>query len=403
MIRSIQHFSRSRFDLHDMEEEEIENEEQDLFEVIEELTTTGLADLDEDYMKKLKTRCKHSNEVLEESYHELLKQLGKQHAEIRYSSFQVMSELFSQSHYFRELVTRDLPRIFVFTVETEPHKHPLPLPLKVGKKLKLFTLKVFFQWYKKYAKSYRRIALAYEFLRDIKKVNFSVLERKVIEEKNIEDELKEKEEKRRKNKLEQIDIQIYDRFNDFKKNIDVIENCFDLILPKVEESGACKEMSKENDDNYGDDSDTEEAISTNPETGFIGSETGIHNKNYSVTIEFSSQLEIIEDETNTDIIKRLDELNDEIEQQNIFAKKWMRTLVKYKETDQDKIEKVRDLNKSFASVRSKYLKMKINRIPGTRDSDDEFIDVPEKEPVKIDVTDKDKTKENKGKIFRSSN
>lgn len=54
-------------------------------------------------------------------------QLAKQHAEIRLSSFQIINELFTRSHIFRELLISDFQKFARLVTETDPH-HPLPPP-----------------------------------------------------------------------------------------------------------------------------------------------------------------------------------------------------------------------------------------------------------------------------------
>jgi len=62
--------------------------------LIEKLVTSGKATLDEATMKRLKSRCKHSDACLEHTFHILLSQLLKDHSEVRFSAFQITNELF---------------------------------------------------------------------------------------------------------------------------------------------------------------------------------------------------------------------------------------------------------------------------------------------------------------------
>lgn len=45
-----------------------------------------------------------SNDCIDHVYHSLMSQLNQEHAEIRLSAFQIVSELFSRSHHFRTLL-----------------------------------------------------------------------------------------------------------------------------------------------------------------------------------------------------------------------------------------------------------------------------------------------------------
>ena len=101
-------------------------------DLIEELTTTGSKHLDVKTLKKLKNLCKTSkddvrktskddvrktskDDVLQEAYNVLIAQMEKNHAEIRFSSFQVIAELFSRSHFFRKLILNNLYLVFLLT------------------------------------------------------------------------------------------------------------------------------------------------------------------------------------------------------------------------------------------------------------------------------------------------
>ena len=93
-------------------------------DLIEELTTTGSKHLDVKTLKKLKNLCKTSkddvrktskDDALQEAYNVLIAQMEKNHAEIRFSSFQVIAELFSRSHFFRKLILNNLYLVFLLT------------------------------------------------------------------------------------------------------------------------------------------------------------------------------------------------------------------------------------------------------------------------------------------------
>nr|XP_015816336.2 UV-stimulated scaffold protein A isoform X3 [Nothobranchius furzeri] len=83
------------------------SQRQQLSELVEDLTTSGQMQLNQDKMKKLKNICRVSNECIDHVYHSAMSQLNQDHAEIRLSAFQVISELFSRSHHFRTLLVEN--------------------------------------------------------------------------------------------------------------------------------------------------------------------------------------------------------------------------------------------------------------------------------------------------------
>uniref|UniRef100_A0A1A8ME44 UV-stimulated scaffold protein A n=1 Tax=Nothobranchius pienaari TaxID=704102 RepID=A0A1A8ME44_9TELE len=67
------------------------SQRQQLSELVEDLTTSGQMQLNQDKMKKLKNICRVSNECIDHVYHSAMSQLNQDHAEIRLSAFQVIS------------------------------------------------------------------------------------------------------------------------------------------------------------------------------------------------------------------------------------------------------------------------------------------------------------------------
>ena len=68
----------------------------------------------------------------------------------------------------------------------------------------------------------------------VSQVNFSAINAEVKEEDRKERVKKEKERKRIQSKLDQIDMQMYDSYNDIMKNVKEMENCFKLFFPTID-------------------------------------------------------------------------------------------------------------------------------------------------------------------------
>ena len=98
-----------------------------------------------------------SDETLLHPLHDaLMKQLTKDHSEIRLSAFQVIVEIFERSYKFRCLVVNSLQDILMQTLETEPCR-PLPLPKEAKNKLKTLALSTVHGWVSKYGNAYRYV------------------------------------------------------------------------------------------------------------------------------------------------------------------------------------------------------------------------------------------------------
>jgi len=334
-------------------------------DIIEELTTTGKQNyLNEEHLNKLCSLCRHSPDNLKLTYTLLSKQLEKQHAEIRYSSFQVIDQLFLRSHVFRELVLFSLQDIFVLCMDTSKHR-PLPPPSYLKNKLKKFALKKFYFWYKKFGKGYRKLVLGFEYLRDMCKVKFEEMDIQTLaEQEKIKQERKEDYDLRR-SKLDQVDMQFEDQKINIDSDIQEMENCFEILVQKVG-SGDCSNPSE---------------ASANDVTGEpFGNEAGITSYNFSLAVEISTKKIIQETSDNEHIISRLQELFMENRRHENKAKRWLNVLLKCGSSDQGKIQKLQSLKNILTALCSKYLELDIKEAVVSSDDDEgeEFVEVPEK-------------------------
>ena len=103
------------------------------------------------------------------AYELLLTHLSKDHAEVRFSSFQVIEELFPRSHLFRELLISDFRKFASLVAGTDP-RLPLPLPKPAADQLKEKSLLAIRKWNDKYGDGYPKLKLGYNYLKVNKKV-----------------------------------------------------------------------------------------------------------------------------------------------------------------------------------------------------------------------------------------
>lgn len=115
--------------------------------------------------------CRLSNGYIDHFYHLVMTQLNQDHAEIRFSAFQMTTELFSRSHHFRVLLVTNLQEFLELTVETDVEQ-PLPPPKEVARKLKTQAIQTVQSWQSTYGEAYKKLALGYHYLKQVKKVNY---------------------------------------------------------------------------------------------------------------------------------------------------------------------------------------------------------------------------------------
>lgn len=360
------------------------NEDVDLLnDSIEELTTTGKPELDADEMSRLKALCKKSERNVRLAYGLLDEQLRKNHSEIRYSAFQIMCELFTRSHVFRELLVANLHVIFMLTLGTNKD-HIIPPPLYVAKKLKKFALLEYNKWFSRYSKGYPKLQLGFEFLKNVKKIKFTDLHVQTLAEQERAANRKEKEDALNRSKLQQVDIQFHDQSDSMQSNIEQMQRCFQLIIPKC---GI--EDKNENKTGIAEDEPFNEVAHID-----VGNEAGLVSSKFAITVEINREQKIHETSDNVDILKRLQELHKEVCKQVIIVKRWLNILVKCKSEGSQQIKHVLHLKNSLTAMCDQYRELNICHAENEQSSDEEdaddgeFIDVPEKQHVVISKSEK---------------
>lgn len=204
-----------------------------LSELVEELTTSGQPQLNEDKMKEVKKICKVSNDCLDHVYHSIMSQLNQEHAEIRLSAFQIASELFSRSHHFRTLLVDNLQEFLELTVETDSEQ-PLPPPKEVAKKLRCLAIQTVQSWQASYGTAYKKLALGYHFLKQVKKVDFQDAEARTVAERRREEERQSKMARIYKERVEAASKDMEESQQEMEANMTEMESCMRLLFPEFD-------------------------------------------------------------------------------------------------------------------------------------------------------------------------
>ncbi|NXS29168.1 UVSSA protein, partial [Pomatostomus ruficeps] len=204
--------------------------DQRLAELVEELTTSGEPRLDPGKMKELKKICKSSEEHISHAYHLLVTRLQEEHAEMRFSAFQVVQELFARSHQFRTLLISNFQEFLELTVETD-HEQPLPPPKEVAQKLRKAAIKAVQDWHEKYGEAYKQLSLGYHFLKQNKKVDFQDVHARTVAERRREEEKQKRLENIYKEKVKRTEKEMEEMSQEIADTLTEMENCFQLLMP----------------------------------------------------------------------------------------------------------------------------------------------------------------------------
>ncbi|XP_046874160.1 UV-stimulated scaffold protein A [Hypomesus transpacificus] len=198
--------------------------------LVEELTTSGEPQLNQDKMKELKKLCKASNDYIEHVYNLLMSQLAQEHAEIRLSAFHMAAELFSRSHHFRLLLVSDFQDFLDLTVETDSDQ-PLPPPKEVARKLKTLAIQTIQAWHASYGEAYKKLALGYHFLKQVKKVDFNDVQARTLAERKREEEKQRRLDRIYKEKVEKATMDMEESCEEIQECLTEMDTCMKLLLP----------------------------------------------------------------------------------------------------------------------------------------------------------------------------
>ena len=415
---------------------------EELREIVSNLTTSGSPSLDNNLLKKLKAICKKSEVYVNHTYHLVLTQLKKNHAEIRLSSFQIINELFIRSHALRELLLTDFQIFMELTVETDP-KQPLPPPTAVAKRLKEKSLQAIESWYEKFGPHYKKLDLGYNYLKRVKKVEFNAVTARTEAERRQSEERAQRKRNFINGQIIRVENEMAEMTEEMELCVVEIENCFKLLLPHPDEfdtyyagSAVVNESnvgdivtSDYQDQEVKDDSEMQASfesrnlpVNDSREDASSGSlindpehdatphqdnkneqllsNHGLGTRSYQLSIEVDARgPQIKETDDNSIVLKTIQEMHKEMTHKHLpMINKWLSVLTKGEGTQQ-KIKQLIDLKRTLESARDKFLELKvtpmvegrdkISRISASDDDDDdddeedEFEDVPEKEGLEL--------------------
>ncbi|KAF1471216.1 UV-stimulated scaffold protein A, partial [Eudyptula minor novaehollandiae] len=204
--------------------------DQRLAELVEELTTSGEPRLEPGRMKELKRICKSSDEHISHAYHLLMTRLNEEHAEMRFSAFQIVQELFVRSHQFRTLIISNFQEFLELTVGID-HDQPLPPPKEVAQKLRKAAIKSVQDWHEKYGEAYKKLSLGYRFLKQNKKVDFQDVHARTVAERRREEEKQKRLDNIYKEKAKRAEKEMEEMSQEVADTLTEMENCFQLLMP----------------------------------------------------------------------------------------------------------------------------------------------------------------------------
>lgn len=412
-----------------------------LSELVEELTTSGQPELNQNKLKEVKKLCKASDDCIDHVYHSIMSQLNQEHAEIRLSAFQIASELFDRSHHFRTLLVDNFQEFLELTVETDLEQ-PLPPPKEVAKKLKSLAIKTVQSWQATYGSAYKKLALGYHFLKQVKKVDFQDVEARTLAERRREEERRSRLERLYKDKREAASRDMEDSYEEIEATLTELESCMKLLFPEFEltdvkevepsssspnlqaaneneEQPCCsKDLTEQKDEEFTkelqnqetknehsfdreevltpesesqtEDDESSEEDEPQKEDVFIRN-SGLISHAYSLDLNLSTGLHVKENEDNEAVVSTVRDLHKLITTKHLpTVQGWVQIFTK-SGAEQSLLRRALDLKKSLEAALQKHDELHIDYKARVRqvmkasadgdddEDDDDFDEVPEKE------------------------
>ncbi|XP_051715894.1 UV-stimulated scaffold protein A [Ctenopharyngodon idella] len=388
-----------------------------LSQLVEELTTSGEPQLNQDKMKEVKKICKVSNDYIDHFYHLIMTQLNQEHAEIRLSAFQMVSEIFSRSHHFRGLLITNFQEFLELTVETDAEQ-PLPPPKEVARKLRTLAIQTVQSWHAMYGEAYKKLSLGYHFLKQIKKVDFQDVEARTLAERKRQEEKQKRLERIYKEKLEKAKQEMEEMTTGIEETLTEMNNCIKLLATDdlnlfneeaaVSNTGAedksdqpccSKDLSneqngkmteKKNDGGQTDESSDESDMEQVPEEDAFLRSTGLMSYKYQLELDVCTDLKVRETEENEALVNTVRDLHRLVTTRHLpVVQSWIQVFTKVG-VEEELMRRATELKKSLDHALRKHEDLHIDyknrerrvmRAPedGEDDDEDDFVDVPEKE------------------------
>ena len=170
-----------------------------------------------------------SDAYVVEVFKVLMHHLNEKHSEIRLATLNIMKDLFTRSHTFRELLAADFQNFSKLVLDIDP-KAPLPPPPAALKQLKVTAMKTIKEWYEVYGAAYKKLKIGFLYLKNSKAVDFEDFEARSLQERLRIEERETKVNLMKQEKLSAIQKEISDEETEMLDCIAQLKNGFSLLV-----------------------------------------------------------------------------------------------------------------------------------------------------------------------------
>uniref|UniRef100_A0A0N5APB5 UV-stimulated scaffold protein A n=1 Tax=Syphacia muris TaxID=451379 RepID=A0A0N5APB5_9BILA len=328
-------------------------------------------ELDKKELNEIKHVVRGNCGVIPGLVNSLFYSLQHEECEGRLAVVKICDYLFQRSHAFRVQIINSFKEWLLYTAETDPFHHPLPQPKAVANVLKIDTIKIVKEWYRKFSSAYPKLSSAYHYLRSSKAFDFDRADAQLLAERTRDEELNKRKEHRAALITEEVNARFLEREKDILDCINEVRNALEILVPKFEEEQEDKQQ------------DLPGPSTNNALHAYTCSET------ISITVPLNSQLIEI-NETNEAVVQSLMDSIKMLRFYDGLISKWLTKLTKDGNGSSTPVlKKLLDLKSNVGIEMQRYEELKLPKIPrkriqGSDSESDDFEDVPEKEGLELD-------------------
>ncbi len=234
--------------------------------LLESLATSGRPSPDESDLRRVKRMVRSDpDNAVPFAYSFLREHLARRHSQVRVSALQVTDALFQRSHAFRLLVVADLKAVLDLTVQQGEGGEELPPPRAAREQLKRLSLETVKGWVDKFGEGYRKLALAYNYLKQVRRVDFNDMEARSELQRRRDAERKRREDNVWRERAKKTREEMEEARAEMRECLVQIDNCLAILEEKEEGKDCVEEEVRELQKKHGIASGEEEAGSSSKE------------------------------------------------------------------------------------------------------------------------------------------
>uniref|UniRef100_A0A914VFS4 UV-stimulated scaffold protein A n=1 Tax=Plectus sambesii TaxID=2011161 RepID=A0A914VFS4_9BILA len=337
-----------------------------------------LKELDEKRIKQLKNLVKSDQNLIEPLIASLFEALQRPDSDRRLAALLICDQFFVRSHKFRETLIADFQDFLLYTAETDALRNPLPSPKAAAKLLKTEAIKIVRQWHDKFGPAYKKLELAYGYLKQCKTLDFERLDAETLVERQRAQEATERKERVQQKVAQKIASDFEGHRADIEQRLTEAKNAINLLFPEF-----CPTDQLQLSDRS--DSTRQESLQLH----------GIASTDHHVTVEVNlSEPAVKTTDDNAPLVEAVADSKKLLEKDLRRLSKWLQQLAKVGGRSSEQLSKrLIDLKNDCATelARCQDLNLPVRQQRerrtarnGSDSEDSDFEDVPEKEGLELD-------------------